>query len=252
MDTFGIYKKQSKNSYVVLSKSERLDLYQKMQDGDEESKQILINSCLPLVIKVATKWHKKYKKILGLEDLVQIGNFAVCKLIEKYNPKYELSTFITRIVSNAIVDEVMSGNYNVNSCVSINKYVSDKITQIKSLNTNNLDEISKKTKISKKNIKKFLSISDTKREKIPENKKVLKTYVSSNSGGCLAEMFELLEENVESSLDRSIFMCYVKYIDKPNKVRLVARDFEMPADEIKSIVTSVKKTLKNSKGNLNG
>ena len=98
MDTFGIYKKQSKNSYVVLSKSERLDLYQKMQDGDEESKQILINSCLPLVIKVATKWHKKYKKILGLEDLVQIGNFAVCKLIEKYNPKYELSTFITRIV----------------------------------------------------------------------------------------------------------------------------------------------------------
>ncbi len=249
MDTINIYKKQSKNYYVSLSRKEKRELYNKMIAGDEDAKNDLINSALPLVIKVAAKWHKRYKKIIGLDDLIQIGNLAVARLIMKYNPKYELSTFVTRIVSNAIIDEVMSNTYNINAHVNLTKYASKNITKIKELNTNNIDEIQKATNINPKKIKQLLDISNIKREKIPKNENVSRMCMSNNINGCLADMIHLLNENVESKEDREVFMTYVKYIDKPNKIRLVARDLVMSPDKIKIIVNQVKKTLKSSFSN---
>lgn len=246
MDLISIYKNQSRDVVVKLSKEERLELYSQMMDGDIDARNTLINSCLPLVISQAAKSHKKYKKVIGIEDLIQIGNLALAKLIEKYNPEYELSTFVSRIVSNAIIDEVMSNHYNINCPVNVNKYVSGKIIKIKETNINDVDKINESTKISVRSIKRFLAISNIKREKVPNDQNVSKFTINSGTKGCFADILDLLDQHVDSEIDRRVFVSYMDNINKPNKIGLVSKEFNMSTDSVKSIVKSVKKTLKSS------
>tara|TARA_R110002020_G_scaffold46539_27_gene132466 strand:- start:971 stop:1723 length:753 start_codon:yes stop_codon:yes gene_type:complete len=246
MEGLEIYKEQTKNVYSVLSKEQKHSLFEKMNSGDEDARNQLISSCLPLVIKVATKFYKKYKKVIDLDDLIQIGNFALSSRIKSFNPEYELSTFATRVVSNAMIDSIMDNKYNVNSYVNLNRYASKNVIEIKKVGSNDIDKISKATKIKPEKIKRLLEISDVKRDKIPKNEGVQKFSMNANINGCLADMINLLQDNVDSDKEREIFMRYVYHINKPNKIRLLCNEFNKSPDSIKVIVNKIKKVLKKS------
>ena len=68
----------------LLTKEEEKDLALKVQNGDNNAYQIMLEKNLLLVISIA----KRYKKSgLELSDLIQEGNMGLMKAIYKYNPE---------------------------------------------------------------------------------------------------------------------------------------------------------------------
>ena len=70
-----IYHKDLTRNHKSLTRSEQVELYEKIKAGDSEAKDIVIHSCLPLVIDIAKKIRYNNKHI-DLDDKIQEGNMA--------------------------------------------------------------------------------------------------------------------------------------------------------------------------------
>ena len=68
--------------YKELNDYELLDL---IYENNEEARELLLKKYKPIIIDVAKKYYKtnQYHGI-ELEDLIQEGNYAIFKAIEKY------------------------------------------------------------------------------------------------------------------------------------------------------------------------
>ena len=82
----GITAKKEEKKHL-LSHEETLDLIQKVQNGDEEAKALLISSNLGLVRSVIGKFSN-----IGYErdDLFQLGSIGLIKAIYKFDPSYNV------------------------------------------------------------------------------------------------------------------------------------------------------------------
>ena len=71
----------------LLSHEETLELIEKVQNGDEEAKEILIKNNLGLVRSVISKFSN-----IGYErdDLFQLGSIGLIKSIYKFDPKFNV------------------------------------------------------------------------------------------------------------------------------------------------------------------
>ncbi|MEP2668812.1 MAG: sigma-70 family RNA polymerase sigma factor [Cyclobacteriaceae bacterium] len=72
--------------YPLLSSDDFSDLFQKYKEGDEQSKQILINSNLRFVMSVVAQYAKSHPDVL-VEDLISEGNIGLIRALEKFSPK---------------------------------------------------------------------------------------------------------------------------------------------------------------------
>jgi len=67
----------------VLDRKEEKELTEKVQTGDEEAKEKLVEHNLRLVVDVA----KRYKNLgLAYADLIQAGNIGLLKAVDKFDP----------------------------------------------------------------------------------------------------------------------------------------------------------------------
>lgn len=78
--------------YKLLTREEEYEIAIKIKGGDKKARDLLINSNLLLVIKIANEYSKVF---FHLMDLIQEGNTGLLRSIEKYDPDrgYRFNTY---------------------------------------------------------------------------------------------------------------------------------------------------------------
>jgi RNA polymerase sporulation-specific sigma factor len=105
------FKILKKNLYYVggsdalpppLSKDEEEELVNKLNDGDEKIRSILIERNLRLVVYIARKFENTG---VNVEDLISVGTIGLIKAVNTFNPekKIKLATYASRCIENEIL-----------------------------------------------------------------------------------------------------------------------------------------------------
>lgn len=89
--------------YPLLSAEEEIELAKRIEQGDEEAKQWLINCNLRLVVSIA----KKYTACSGMaiEDLIQEGSIGLMRAVEKFDYRrgHKFSTYATWWIRQKVI-----------------------------------------------------------------------------------------------------------------------------------------------------
>ncbi|KWW10840.1 MULTISPECIES: RNA polymerase sporulation sigma factor SigE [Peribacillus] len=85
-----------------LSKEEEAILINKLPNGDEAARSILIERNLRLVVYIARKFENTG---INIEDLISIGTIGLIKAVNTFNPekKIKLATYASRCIENEIL-----------------------------------------------------------------------------------------------------------------------------------------------------
>ncbi|MBO4449761.1 MAG: RNA polymerase sigma factor RpoD [Clostridiales bacterium] len=122
-DSVKMYLKEIGKIELLNAEQER-DIAQRMADGDEEAKEMLINSNLRLVVSIAKKYMNRG---LSLLDLIQEGNIGLIKAVDKfdYTKGFKFSTYATwwirQAITRAIADQARTIRIPVHMVETINK-----------------------------------------------------------------------------------------------------------------------------------
>ena len=110
----------------LLTAEEEVVLAKRMEMGDKEAKQRLIESNLRLVVSIAKRYVGRGMLFL---DLIQEGNMGLIKAVEKfdYRKGYKLSTYATwwirQAITRSIADQARTIRIPVHMVETINKLV---------------------------------------------------------------------------------------------------------------------------------
>ncbi len=85
-----------------LTSKEETEILEKLANGDESVRQILVERNLRLVVYIAKKFENTGA---GLEDLISIGTIGLMKAINTFNTdkKIKLATYASRCIENEIL-----------------------------------------------------------------------------------------------------------------------------------------------------
>ena len=108
----------------LLDADKELEIAEKMSNGDEQAKQMLIEANLRLVVSIAKRYVGKGMFFL---DLIQEGNLGLMKAVEKfdYTKGYKFSTYATwwirQAITRAIADQARTIRIPVHMVETIHK-----------------------------------------------------------------------------------------------------------------------------------
>jgi len=113
--------------YPLLSAAEEKTLAKRIEQGDEEAKNLLAKANLRLVVSIAKRYVGRSQD-LTLLDLIQEGNLGLFKAIEKFDWKrgYKFSTYATwwirQAITRALADQSRTIRIPVHMVETIAKY----------------------------------------------------------------------------------------------------------------------------------
>jgi RNA polymerase primary sigma factor len=111
--------------YALLSAAEEVELAKKIESGDTEAKNRMINSNLRLVVSIAKKYQGHG---LSLLDLIQEGVIGLIRAVEKFDWRrgYKFSTYATWWIRQA----VQRGVANKSRTIRIPVHIADREQKI--------------------------------------------------------------------------------------------------------------------------
>ncbi|MFD6510026.1 MULTISPECIES: RNA polymerase sporulation sigma factor SigE [unclassified Bacillus (in: firmicutes)] len=94
-----------------LTKDEEAVLLNKLPNGDQAARSILIERNLRLVVYIARKFENTG---INIEDLISIGTIGLIKAVNTFNPekKIKLATYASRCIENEILMHLRRNNKN--------------------------------------------------------------------------------------------------------------------------------------------
>jgi RNA polymerase primary sigma factor len=106
--TLDVYFKDVGN-YSLLTREQEVSLAKRIESGDSEARQIMIQSNLRLAISIA----KKYAKYgASLEDLIQESNIGLIRAVEKFDWRrgFKFSTYACWWIKQSVVRHLTNTN----------------------------------------------------------------------------------------------------------------------------------------------
>ena len=125
-DSIQIYLKEI-GKYPLIDGDMEKELAKRIEDGDEEAKNILMRANLRLVVSIAKRYASRSSS-LTLLDLIQEGNLGLNKAVEKFEWRkgYKFSTYATwwirQAITRALADQSRTIRIPVHMVETIAKY----------------------------------------------------------------------------------------------------------------------------------
>ena len=239
------YKQNISEVYRKLSITEQRELYEKIQEGDKEARNTLISGCLPLVVKIAEKFHFNNRHI-DLDDIIQEGNVALIKSIDKWNP--DISGSITTLawysITNALINMIHKGKYKIKNPFSLSAYAGKIIDKINSCESDDPEVVANEIGVSSSTVKKMMNVNYTKRTALFKDSVQNKTEEESEpSPFCLGDLVGLANCYLTEP-NKTIFLEYHGIKGKKKKIATLSQEHQMAPKQVLSILNKSKTHLK--------
>lgn len=197
-DNFKIFMNEI-GQYKTLTTEEIKILKSKMAEGDKRARELIINSNLKLVVKVAMTYQNCG---LDLLDLIQEGTFGLMKSVESFEPSlgFRFSTYATRGIRTSILRAIENTSRNIRIPAQLSYDISKykkKVREFVLLNGRELsiDELVQLTELEKSKILEY--------QKYAVDTVSYNTIITNLNNERDTELMELIPDDVEE-IDKNI------------------------------------------------
>ncbi|WP_117236133.1 sigma-70 family RNA polymerase sigma factor [Vibrio maerlii] len=123
-DPYAIYIKDV-TGVDLLTPEQEVYYARRSRDGDIAARDVLIESNLRLVVKIAKKYAKRGQQNHSILDLIEEGNIGLIKAIEKFDPElgYRFSTYAVWWIRECIETSLMNNSRTIRLPVHVQKEI---------------------------------------------------------------------------------------------------------------------------------
>jgi len=237
--------------YPLLTAAEEVELAKKIEDGDIEAKNRMINSNLRLVVSIAKRYQGHG---LSLLDLIQEGVIGLIRAVEKFDWRrgYKFSTYATWWIRQA----VQRGVANKSRTIRIPVHIADREQKIGRAERELMvklgraptdEEISKASKVSLKHLREVReaarAVTSLDKPLGDDNDASIGDLIGGASGGVEEEVeISLTEDTLHRALDnlpdreqKVLSLRYGLGLEEPQSLEEIGRRFGITRERVRQI-----------------